>query len=181
MDYYTKGYPTFVSDATTRDCMNTIHIMKGSGSTVSLNQGDRRHVSGLPIGPATRRLGQGLHDMLAEGRICFVQDVYWCLPAPFVVMPIAIKRVVRENIIIFMKGDANYRRLIDDRKCPYDTPSKSVFSYWKDDICVPMCALRSCKSEVCCGVSVQAQERAQEVHGDAWIVNGDWGLIQFVS
>jgi hypothetical protein len=79
-----------------------------------------------------------------------------------------------------VKGDANYRRLIDDRLCPFHTPAHAAFGYWGSGggggssssgsggggggsgsgtsssdsttttpIGVAMCALRTCKSEVC--------------------------------
>ena len=46
--------------------------------------------------------------------------------------------------MVFVKGDANYRRLLGDRKWATDTPFQDVVSYFP----VPICALRTLKAEV---------------------------------
>lgn len=178
--YYTKGYPTFVSDATTRDCMNTVNILRGMTRSINLNPHQSRDVSAVPTGTHSRRLGEELSQMVAAGRIRFQHDVFWCLPIHFASMPATVRRTIECNSILFIKGDANYRRLIDDRKCPFNTPSESVFKYWPSFIGVAMCALRSCKSEVCCGVTEDAQQKAR-AEDSTWLVSGEWGLIQFAN
>jgi hypothetical protein len=48
------------------------------------------------------------------------------------------------SAMVFVKGDANYRRLLGDRTWPLDTPFSDVVSYFP----VPVCALRTLKAEV---------------------------------
>jgi Damage-control phosphatase ARMT1-like domain len=50
------------------------------------------------------------------------------------------------SAMVFVKGDANYRRLLGDRTWPLDTPFGDVVSYFP----VPVCALRTLKAEVSC-------------------------------
>ena len=170
-----------MSDATTSDCLQTIQILRQTEHVLQLSNGSIVDTCTLAVGPNTRRVADGLHAMVADGRLVFSQSEYWCHPSPFRFMPEVIRSSISKYDIVFVKGDANYRRLMDDRLCPYDTPSEHIFGYWADHIRVSMCALRTCKSEICCGTSAVAQERAQVEHGDRWVVNGEWGLVQFVQ
>jgi Damage-control phosphatase ARMT1-like domain len=53
------------------------------------------------------------------------------------------------SAMVFVKGDANYRRLLGDRTWALDTPFSDVVSYFP----VPVCALRTLKAEVSCYMS----------------------------
>jgi hypothetical protein len=64
-----------------------------------------------------------------------------------------------------VKGDANYRRLIDDRLWPHDTPLVTAWGY----LPAPLVALRTLKSEVCVGLAagVSVCGRAET---NAWLL-----------
>lgn len=49
-----------------------------------------------------------------------------------------------ESSMVFVKGDANYRRLIGDRLWPTDTPFSDVAGYFP----ARLCALRTLKAEL---------------------------------
>ena len=42
---------------------------------------------------------------------------------------------------------------------------------------MPVCALRTFKAEIGCGISPEAQERAAEADSN-WMVSGKWGVVQ---
>lgn len=86
-----------------------------------------------------------------------------------------------------LQGDANYRRVLDDRQWDFATPSSEIFSYWRAlglssghvsaPVPVRVCTLRALKSEVACGVD-EARRRVVEERDPRWMVGGDWALIQ---
>lgn len=49
-----------------------------------------------------------------------------------------------ESALVFLKGDANYRRLIGDRLWQTDTPFADVAGYFP----TKLCALRTLKAEL---------------------------------
>lgn len=153
--FHTKAHPTFVSDATNEDCMGTISILK---STKSLH---------------TPELASQWQQHVDEGRFEFVEDVFWCQPTAFWDMPERIQGKIARSKLVFVKGDANYRRLLGERQWELDTPAADVLSYWP----VPVCALRTFKGEIGCGVSAEAQARAA-AQDSKWLVSGRWGVIQ---
>ena len=72
-----------------------------------------------------------------------------------------------------MKGDANYRRLLGEREWPLDSPASDILSYWP----VPVCALRTFKAEIGCGISKTKREET-EASDSKWMVSGRWGVVQ---
>lgn len=153
--FHTKGHPTFVSDATTQDCMETIGFLRDSAM------------------PHTAALAAALAEHVNEGRFVFSDDLFWCQPTEFWNMPVPIQQRLAGSKMVFVKGDANYRRLLGEREWPLVTPARDVLSYWP----VPVCALRTFKAEIGCGISAEAQERAQAADKH-WLVSGKWGVVQ---
>ena len=146
--------PTFVSDATTADSLETIGFLKDAGR-------------------GTAELGTLLDGYVKSGKFEFVDDLFWCHPTPFWDMPDHIQERLSGSKMVFVKGDANYRRLLGERQWPLDTKAADVLSYWP----VPVCALRTFKSEIGCGVSAVAQTRAKKDDSN-WQVSGKWGVVQ---
>jgi hypothetical protein len=153
--FHTKGHPTFVSDATNNDCLETIDFLCDGSS------------------PATSALANQLKGHVASGAFVFSSDLFWCQPTAFWDMPPRIVDKVSQSKIVFVKGDANYRRLLGEREWPLDTLASDVLSYWP----VPVCALRTFKAEIGCGISPAKQHEAQQADGK-WMVSGRWGVVQ---
>lgn len=162
---HTKEHPTFVSDATTNDVMKTIRFLGHPDCGTAVNNR-----------PHTLRLGQELKKYYDEGRLLVQADLYWCQPIPFQNLPSRIEHLFSLSSLVIVKGDANYRRLLDDRRFPYTTPMETVFGYWK----TPMLALRTFKSEVGCGLSEEMIARAKSLDS-RWEFSGSWGLAQFMN
>jgi Damage-control phosphatase ARMT1-like domain len=156
--FHTKAHPTFVSDATTNDCRQTIGYLASADVATA----------------STREFGAILQSYVDDGRFEFVDDLFWCQPTPFWDMPQPVETKLSSSKIAFVKGDANYRRLLGERQWPLDTPSNNILSYFP----VPVCALRTFKAEIGCGISSENQERASAADSK-WQVSGRWGVIQF--
>jgi len=153
--FHTKGHPTFVSDATSSDILNTIDYLATSSSE------------------ATAAIGHRLHDYVNDGRFKIIDDLFWCQPTAFWDMPDRIYNRLSNSRLVIVKGDANYRRLLGDLQWPLDIDSSEVLSYWH----VPCCALRTFKAEIGCGITVEAQQRAEKIDRN-WQVSGKWGVVQ---
>jgi len=155
---HTKAHPTFVSDAMNKDVLETIAELQNS----SLE--------------ATAQLGKLLAEAVESGKIKLVEDLFWCQPTPFWSLPVTVAEKLSSSKLIFVKGDANYRRLLGDRHWPLTAPAREVLSYWDQ----PVCALRTFKAELGCGVSEVDQQRALEMDSK-WMVSGKWGVVQLAG
>jgi hypothetical protein len=65
---------------------------------------------------------------------------------------------------------------MDDRLWSTNTPVNQIYDYWQS----PVCALRTMKSEVGCGVAEEKRALASSQDPN-WMVSGNWALIQFYS
>lgn len=153
--FHTKGHPTFVSDATNEDCLGTIDFLKESTN------------------PATKALANQLDSHVINNRFVFTQDLFWCQPTAFWDMPDHIVERIKDSVCIFVKGDANYRRLLGEREWDLNTNAADILSYWP----APCCALRTFKAEIGCGISNDKQEYAKS-KDKQWMVSGKWGVVQ---
>ena len=75
--------------------------------------------------------------------------------------------------MVFVKGDANYRRQIGERHWPFATPFQDISSYWPTNVC----CLRTMKSECACGVP-EARQKQVEKEDPQWLVSGRYGVVQ---
>jgi hypothetical protein len=78
--------------------------------------------------------------------------------------------------LVISKGDANYRRALGDAHWSATTPVTEIVGGFP----APIVFLRTCKSEVIVGLA-PGQAEALTTRDPAWLVNGEWGMVQFVS
>ncbi len=79
----------------------------------------------------------------------------------------------RGATLVILKGDVNYRRLLNDAHWPPTTSFSQVTGYFP----APLAALRILKAELIVGLpSGQAERLAAE--DPEWLVNGQRGIIQ---
>ena len=71
--------------------------------------------------------------------------------------------------------NANYRRLLGDLEWDYSAPFEDVVGHYFP---CPVCALRTLKAEVGCGMEKSKVENAKSLD-DQWLVNGRFGVVQF--
>ncbi len=153
-----KIHPTFVSDATIKDGHYTIRFLA------------------VEKDEATAAWGKRLLGYLDEGRLQLRDHPFWTSPFAFWQLPDDLRVELSEASLIISKGDANYRRLLGDRHWPYTASFQAIMRYTP----APLLALRALKSELAVGLTVPQIERLIDEDPE-WLVNGRWGVIQFVG
>ncbi len=153
---HTKGHPTFVSDATDRDVQETVAYLAANG-----------------VGCAKEHWARYLED----GRWELHAHTYWAQPFPFWEMAPDVKRDLAGTSLAFVKGDANYRRLLGDRTWGLSTPFADVAGYFP----CPVAPLRTLKAELGCGMADDQVARARAADPEDWMVTGKYGVVQFLA
>lgn len=159
--FHVKWHPTFVSDAMAKDLRWTVEYLLGDGT-----------------GAGNARLAARCKSYLERGAWVCREDAFWVQPQAFWEMDERselYRELVSSHDLVIVKGDANYRRLLGDRDWPLDTPFDAVACYWP----TPLCALRTLKAEIGCGMPRRSVERAV-AEEPGWLVSGNWAVVQCV-
>ena len=78
------------------------------------------HISMLCKGGVTgahekmKEVGQRLYKNYCRGRLVIKPHLFWCSGHFFTSMPQRILQTLAKDLIVFIKGDRNYRRLLQD-------------------------------------------------------------------
>ncbi len=152
---HTKQHPTFVSDAMTKDVLQLLAFLDASDLKVC------------------RELAGRIHGWQRTGRLRLATHPFWTSPLSFRDLPSDLWADLRASDLLILKGDANYRRLVGDRRWAFDKPLAEAAGR----LPAPLVALRTLKSEVAAGIPAAESARAQ-LEDPAWMINGRWGLIQ---
>lgn len=153
-----KAHPTFVSDAMSKDIRYTLERLS------------------TECDPEVRLFASRLQDYMNEGRLQLREDFFWTSPLAFWEMPQPLRGFLAESSLVFVKGDANYRRLLGDRHWPFTTPFQDIVCYFP----APLVALRTLKAELAAGLQPSQIEKLNR-EDPQWLTNGQWGVIQFVK
>lgn len=151
-----KAHPTFVSDAMEKDVMYTIEFLQLSGEL------------------SMKALGDRWAGLISNRKWILCENFFWVQPQPMWEMPLDVTHDLLQSALVFVKGDANYRRLLGDRQWNLQTPFADVVSYFP----VPLCALRTLKAELGCGMAKETTERVSKEDSN-WLVAGKYGVVQF--
>ena len=151
-----KAHPTYVSDVIQDDIQKTVDYLKSSSSN---------DVSSL---------GKRLEGYLEEKKILLKANYFWNSPLAMWEMPAALKTRLKDSTLLISKGDANYRRLLGDRKWDFTLPFHQVIDY----LPVPLAALRTLKAELAVGLDL---DQIQYVFNQDpnWLVDGKWGVVHY--
>jgi hypothetical protein len=151
-----KVYPIFVSDVIPIDLDWTFDLLGASSSK------------------AVRTSIGRLRDYQHQGRLRIKEHTFWTSPLAMWEMPDDLREELEKSNLVFFKGDMNYRRLLGDRHWGYEVSFEEIMAYFPS----PVAAIRTLKAEVVCGLKPgQAEDAA--LQDPAWMVNGNWGVIQF--
>lgn len=156
-----KSHPTFVSDALEKDLLDTVEHYASLDS------------SQYPNASACAKIWQ---SFLRNGSWKCHEDDFWVQPLPMWEMTEPLRTDMKERCdLAFVKGDANYRRLLGDRVWEFtDAFTDVVGAYFP----CPICALRTLKAELGCGMNAEQVEKAKALD-DNWLVNGRFGVVQY--
>jgi hypothetical protein len=156
-----KSHPTFVSDALEEDLLEHVE-----------------HYANLDAAkyPNARKAGETWQQLLKDGKWKCNEDNFWVQPFAMWDMTEPLRTDMKERCdLAFVKGDANYRRLLGDRMWDFTAPFSDVVGAYFP---CPVCALRTLKAEVGCGMDAKQIERAKKLD-DNWQVNGRFGVVHF--
>ncbi|GMH48750.1 hypothetical protein TrVE_jg7959 [Triparma verrucosa] len=156
-----KKHPTFVSDAMESDLLETVEYFGNLGSG----------------NPYCASAASRWKEYLKNGQWICSEDFYWVQPHPMWDMPSSLSSKFSQTCdVCFVKGDANYRRLLGDLKWDYvkDSFQNVVGSYFPCDVV----ALRTLKAEVGCGMAEGSVEAAK-AKDPSWQVDGKWGVVHY--
>lgn len=153
-----KPWPMFVSDALVSDVDASIHHMMAHGSV------------------GIRDRGRRLATALASGRLERRADAAWGEPRCFGELGDDLSTELRAAAVVIAKGDLGYRRFIEDRAWPADTPVARAIAG------VPFggFALRMLKSEAVVGIPADTIAAATRESRE-WRTNGRYSVIQWLG
>lgn len=160
----TKRIPWFISDVTPKDFYFTLDQLEKSSDLI-LSDAGRRYKS-----------------YIANGQFELIEpaDHFFTSPYEFQKMqkiaPALWDSIAESHLAIF-KGDLNYRKLLGDVNCDPTTIFRIALNYF---IPTNLCALRTVKADLICGLTPGASERLFE-KDPRWMATGQYGVIQFVS
>ncbi len=153
---HVKQHPYFVSDVMEVDLHATFRQLHDHAN------------------PGTTAMGKRLYKHLVKERFVIKQDAHWVLGLPQWEMNNALYQELATSQLLISKGDLNYRRWMDDRKWPFDTPFAQVVDYSP----APLLCLRTCKAPVASGISAEITKPLAAREPD-WNTSGRYGVIQF--
>ena len=152
-----KPTPFFVSDATIPDWRETLAALEGSAR------------------PALPDVAARLRRAEADGRLALHDHPFWTRSLFFSQLPLDLRADLAKADLLILKGDLNYRRLLEDRHWPPTTDLAAVTRFMP----APFVALRTLKSEIMVGLPPGRAE-ALSVEDPNWLINGERGVIHLV-
>lgn len=151
-----KAQPFFVSDAMPQDLQATL---------VSLGSSPNHGLRGL---------SDRLRACLEAGSLVLRADPFWTTYLMFHQFPAALRTDLSGSGLVILKGDVNYRRLLDDRHWPHTTPLQEIAGAFP----APLLVLRTLKGEIQVGLA-PGQAEALSAQDPDWLINGQRGLVHF--
>jgi uncharacterized protein with ATP-grasp and redox domains len=153
-----KKHPFFVSDARITDLQFTIKGLQASPS-----------LSG-------RSLGNHLENLISSGKMVLTDDFFWTSCLMYRQLPQSLWEELSSSDLVLLKGDVNYRRILDDLHWPPETRMEDVARYFPTSFLT----LRTLKAEIMIGLGA-GQAETLESEDPNWLIDGKRGLIQFIK
>jgi hypothetical protein len=159
--YCLKSHPTFVSDALEKDLLEHVEYYTNLDETLF---------------PQAKACGTLWKEYLSNGQFVCKEDNFWVQPLAMWDMPSNLHAEFATRCdLAFVKGDANYRRLLGDRQWQLTDSYEDVVGYYFP---CPVCALRTFKAEIGCGIESEQIDKARKLDSN-WMVTGRFGVVQF--
>jgi hypothetical protein len=156
--FHLKDRPFFVSDAMPPDVRATISLLRAVSD------------------PAVQELGTRMDGHLQAGRLVMKADPVWTSSLMFRRLPPPLRADLARSDLAILKGDLNYRRLLDDRRWPHTTPLEKIAHYFP----APLLVLRTLKAELIAGLK-PGQAEALSAADPTWLIDGKRGIIHLMN
>ncbi len=154
VDFHLKPQPFFVSDAMPQDVEAGLEALSlGGDEACALAERVRAHI--------------------ADGHLHLSTHWFYATSLFYFQLPDDLRAELAALDFVFVKGDANYRRLLGDAHWPPTASFERVTAYFPS----PFVALRTLKSEVIIGLP-QGQAEQVRAQDPQWRVNGKRGVAQ---
>jgi len=154
---FVKPSPFFVSDVMGKDVVDSINQLKQVGKE------DIRQFAGR------------INGYIAHRQIIIRDPEELSTFLMFEEMNSEFYDEISDSDMVIMKGDANYRRLMGDRKWKPSRRTEEILKYFP----VPLVLIRTLKAEIMTGLSEEECLDIVERDKD-WMINGNYGLIQLI-
>ena len=154
---YLKNQPFFVSDAMPKDMLQTIEWMMVSDNS------------------EVRLLSHRIEKGIRSGKIRIEAPPFFAHGLTYRELPPVLRGQLSAHDIVILKGDVNYRRLMDDRHWPPITPVDVAGGYFP----APFLSLRTLKAELVVGLTNEILSQVENEGDPDWLINGKRGLITF--
>jgi uncharacterized protein with ATP-grasp and redox domains len=156
---HVKKHPTFVSDATIDDVLDTIKAYS------------EREESEL------NSIGFRLSGFLQESKkLVLMEHEFWNSWMFFSDIPQDLLDCLNSSDLVISKGDANYRRFVQDTRWPVYTKFEEIATYLpKRLLCI-----RTLKSDAIVGLESAKIAETLDARDARWRVNGTKGIIHLI-
>lgn len=184
---HVKAHPTFVSDATAPDVYWFLGIENLATPRLHRAELGFQPSQSPATGPGSEPLWETwgapalafrerLRGAISRGQLEVRPHPFWNGPEALWEMPKNLAQSFEGARLVLLKGDANYRRAVNDALWAPETPFSEVMSYFP----TPILALRMLKSDPVVGLP---PGRAQVLdHLDpTWRVNGKRGVLSLAA
>ena len=155
---HVKKSPFFVSDTMKKDVEAVLN-------TFAVHKQER-----------IREFGEDLSKLLHSGKLKVMAHYFWNGPLHFPDMPDDLLKSLKNSSLVIIKGDANYRRLLSDRKWKPWESMREITDYFPASFAV----LRTMKSEIVLDIEKKLVESMFKEDKE-WMVNGKRGIIQLIE
>ena len=92
---------------------------------------------------------------IEEGKIVIRPNMFWNMPNDFKNYYSLFRKIVGISDLVVLKGDLNFRRLVEDKDWDSELKLNKAVSYFK----YPMLILRTIKSSSLVGIAKNKEER----------------------
>lgn len=166
-----KDFAWFVSDVTPADVAHLFSSMSSDSYFPDLKNRE-----------ALQFMTQRWMEHYIEGRIIIRPNQFWTTAHPFTRLPTmspTLLQTLQDSDLVIFKGDLNYRKLVGDAEWPATTTfTKAIGDFANKN--VRILALRTCKADVCLGLSEGQEEKLNAEHGRlTWRTNGKFAVVSF--
>lgn len=158
--FHTKNFPWFVSDTNPSDFIWMIDTTSQSEDSNMKNIGSR------------------WQTYLKDGKFKIEQDMFWTLSYEFDKMQQirpTLYTKLGESVLVIIKGDLNYRKLVADINRPFTTPFKEALQSFHPN---KLLSLRTIKCDVAAGLKPGQAEQCAAISPN-WLITGEFATIQF--